>query len=219
MQRRSALLIISLVTIGGWWLLHRPPTHGPKSSASSDATRVLSVKTPETKLMVLLADKKAKNVRIQDQVQTCLGVALKLTPGERIEEFLARPENDETWHWDNYFIDSPEGTALTVHVVPTETGSGREALSLKTFREDDDGPTLLEEKQFLQRSELEKVLAQKLRQGTLKTRQTVDTLHLNGDLEVKRTRDDGHVTELLWRSSRGKLDCKVLDDLLSCECN
>jgi hypothetical protein len=214
MRKRSVLLITSALMLGSWWYFQQ---NQDQATAKKDSI-IKQVVVPETAVPASAGASKFVAENLLKDAQRCLGIELELKPEETIEQFLTKLGAEESWHWDNYFLESPQGEALTIHVVPTENNNGREEFALKVFREDEEGPTLLEEKRFPKKSELEKALSQKLRQGTLKTRQTIDTLHVTAGLEVRRSRENGHLTELLWRSAQGKLDCKVSDNLLSCEC-
>lgn len=215
MRKRSVLLIISLVILGSWWYLQQNQDH----AMTKDESFIKREPVQEDAKSSSITSTQMVSENLLKEAQSCLGVELKFRPKDSIEQFMTKLGGEESWHWDNYFLESPQGEALTIHVVPTENNNSLEEFALKVFREDDEGPTLLEEKRFSKKSELERALNQKLRQGTLKTKQTIDTLHLSAGLEVRRSRENGQVTELLWRNAQGKLDCKVSDNLLSCECN
>ena len=216
MRKQSVLLITSMVILGSWWYLQQNQDHAVTKNESIIRPKSMPVQEVAHPSSMISNQMVAEN--LFKEAQSCLGLELKLKPEDTIEQFLTKLGAEESWHWDNYFLESPQGEALTIHVVPTENNNGLEEFALKVFREDEEGPTLVEEKKFSKKSELERVLSQKLRQGTLKTRQTIDTLHLPQGLEVRRSRENGQVTELLWRNAQGKLDCKVSDNLLSCEC-
>ncbi len=57
------------------------------------------------------------------------------------------PATEQT-HWENTFY-TQDGTAFVWHLVPTESAEGSERWELKHFREDADGPTLIEGRPFL----------------------------------------------------------------------
>lgn len=215
MRKLSALLTISLLLILGYWMT-RPQVSDSSDNENIQETEVIGTDAASEKKPSLsqVPDKS----KILDEAKNCLGLDMTLESGESLNDFLARKTSQEDWHWDNYFLESPEGQDFIVHIVPVENNNGIEELALKVFREDEDGPTLMEERRFPGKKELEKALSQELRQGRLKSRQTVDTLQLGAGLEVRRSRENGEVRELLWRNSQGKLDCKVTDNLLSCEC-
>jgi hypothetical protein len=57
------------------------------------------------------------------------------------------PSTEQT-HWENTFY-TVDGIAFVWHLVPTESAEGSERWELKHFREDADGPTLIEGRPFL----------------------------------------------------------------------
>jgi hypothetical protein len=57
------------------------------------------------------------------------------------------PATEQT-HWENTFY-TKDGTAFVWHLVPSEGAEGIERWELKHFREDADGPTLIEGRPFV----------------------------------------------------------------------
>lgn len=213
MARRNVLVFISAVLIlGGITFLLRTDdgvTPKPLTSAKDSVVSYPLVKEPqETSLKVNHLAK----------ANTCLGVDLSLTDLSRFDEFVKTLGAEKPqWHWDNFVLEI-DGETRVLHVVSDQNQNGIEVLKLKVFREDDDGPTLLEEQSFLQRSALEENLKPRLLEGTLKVKQTVDSFGLENGVEVKRTAENSEITELIFRGPKGILDCKVADAVLSCDC-
>lgn len=218
MEKRRVKLFISVLVLAGLFYYSRhselpavvnrqmplgPETTAPQGTALTEAPPVGTSKTEN----ILAAS------------ESCLGVPLELKSVDDFENFLKTQDiSTQAWNWDNYFIDTPDGDKRTIHVVSDQNKNGTEVKALKVFREDADGPTLLEEESFLDPAQFERALFEKQRSGVLTSKQTVDTLSSGKGLEIKRTTQNGIITDLSLRSSKGVLDCRFSDTVLSCSC-
>lgn len=117
----------------------------PSPSASSSAQRSAAV-TPPTNTVAPLATP-LESLRCKD-----LSPLLASIDGLSLRELRQKlaplgPATEET-HWENTFY-TQDGTVFVWHLVPSESAEGVERWELKHFREDADGPTLIEGRPFL----------------------------------------------------------------------
>ncbi len=220
MQKHLVKLFISLLALAGIFYFSQD-TQDPSSKEvlKPSTTEEIIGQTVSRKSVESSVQAVAKG-NILAASESCLGEPLELGSIGEFDSFIKKKEfSDQAWNWDNYFLETPEGEKRTIHVVSDQNNNGVEVKALKVFREDPDGPTLLQEESFTSSADFDKALRKGLKMGVLTSKQTVDTLSSNKGLEIRRTTQDGVITELSLRSSKGVLDCRNSDTVLSCSCN
>jgi hypothetical protein len=197
----------------GWYLWNTISRSDPILESNPKETIKTSADTNHPEMMPF-----EKNIFTASS--SCLGVFLKLDSLEAFADFLKdQGDHQHNWHWDNYFLETPLGETKIIHVVSDQNSNNVEIKALKVFREDSDGPTLLEEGTFHDDAAFKKALAKKLTMGKLDQKQTTDSFSFDTGLEIKRTTENEVITELSLRTSSGVLDCQFSDNIPYCKCH
>lgn len=137
---------------------------------------------------------------------------------QEFESWIKGKSHTREWHWDNYHAQNEQGDKVIYHVVKEQDQNGNEVLLLKTFKDEDEGPVLLDEVRFYQREKLNSALDKKLRSGTIEISQTIDSFQFPDGTEIKRTVENGEIQELRLASQKGILDCQKTEGITSCRC-
>jgi hypothetical protein len=150
------------------------------------------------------------NGALKETSTACLGAGFALNSLSQLESYIQTQGPYElNHHWDNYFYQNAAGEKMIIHVVPDQLPSGKEVLKVKEFRDDEDGPTLIQESFTLDKEKLNLFKASK---------ESVESLNFASGLEILRTLKEGELREVRISNDNGVLDCEILEGADYCEC-
>ncbi len=200
-MKRATLSLAGLLLIAGlyWLWKSSPPLPRLVSAEPSPKSTTVSVLSP------------AGQLPASTTTQACLALPHQLTIqlGMSREAFetalqsLGVAQTEE--HWHNFVVQDGD-TTLVWHLVKTEGASGIEQWALKSFRDDEDGPTLLSEKIFAKKTEALHHLKKTLPPEA--SEETTQTLHYPQGVSVKQQLADNIVTSFEVTSGQGRYSCQ-----------